>query len=70
VIQRFTQAIVFAQKFAEGISARESGGEAASAEAKNAAESRLSRLRLTKPRRGIKADAALLIKGVNRWRTD
>jgi hypothetical protein len=27
-------------------------------------------LRLTKPRRELKADAALLIKGVNRWRTD
>jgi hypothetical protein len=52
-----------------GIRARENGGEVASTDAKNAAESMLSRLRLTNPRRGIKAGAVSLIKGVNARRS-
>jgi hypothetical protein len=42
----------------------------APAEAKSVAESMLNGSRLTNPRHQLKAGAALLIKGVNRWRTD
>jgi hypothetical protein len=54
----------------ESSKVRGNGREVTTAEAKSAAESMLSRSCLTKVRRQLKAGAALLIRGVNRWRTD
>jgi hypothetical protein len=49
---------------------REGSREATAVEAKTQQKQGSVVSCLTKPRRGIKANAALLIKGVNRWRTD